>query len=209
MFGIFVPGAARGFEGEDPAAFNFYWYERAQEIARRRGLSDVFERQLMQESGFANDVIMGQRVSWAGAQGIAQIMRSYHPYVEPLDPEAALDYASRHMLDLLLRFEGSKSKALASYNAGAGTVEWAIGPGGDQWLALMPLETQEYVAIIMRPDEPDRMAQWPKLRQTWLHGAEWIERPVQLEPTESRKLVDARKAAAEAAAVAAAIPPSS
>jgi hypothetical protein len=122
---------------------------------------------MKQESGFYDNVITGQRVSSAGAEGIAQIMRKYHLGVDPLDPEAALLYAARHMQELLLKFDGNIRKALAAYNAGAIRVDTGIAVRGDDWLSLMPEETHVYLARIMRPDEPDQLAHWDALKRWW------------------------------------------
>jgi hypothetical protein len=122
---------------------------------------------MKQESGFRDDVITGQRVSSAGAEGIAQIMRKYHPDVDPLDPEAALTYAARHMQRLLLKYDGNVRKALAAYNKGAIRVDEAIAQKGDDWLSSMPDETHVYLARIIRPDEPDTVPHWDALNRWW------------------------------------------
>jgi hypothetical protein len=151
---------------------NWYWQSRARDIAHRYGLGDYFVRQMMQESGFNDDVILGQRVSSAGAEGIAQIMRAYHPKVDPLNPENALSYAAQHMADLLIRYDGSISKALGAYNAGAGTVDEAIATEGDGWLGWMPEESQHYIAVIMQPGDPDKLPRWDEIKAWWLLGTE-------------------------------------
>ena len=153
-------------------AVNPYWFERTRAIAKQYWLGDYFVRQVMQESSFNNDVIYGERASWAGASGIAQIMPEYHPSVNPLDPEAALNYAARHMLDLLLRYDGDAKKALAAYNAGAGTVDEAMAVEGENWLGWMPLETQEYISKIILPGEPQRLPRWDALKEWWAEAAE-------------------------------------
>ncbi len=169
--GPLLPASASGLDGLLPGG-NAYWYERANAIAARYNLGSVFVRQMNQESGFADEVIYGRQVSWAGAEGIAQIMRSYHPGVDPLDPEAALDYAARHMLDLLTYFNGDITKALAAYDAGAGAVLDSQAQGGENWLALLPPETQQYVAAIMLPGEPHILTNWAALKQWWERTSE-------------------------------------
>jgi hypothetical protein len=157
------------------ASVNRYWYSRAEKIAEVYGLGDVFVRQMMQESGFTDDVIYGQTVSWAGAQGIAQIMVMHHPTVNPLNPEEALRYAARHMLDLLVRYNGSVPKALSAYNAGAGTVDWAVQQGGEQrWREFLPEETKHYLDVITRPGESDTIRGWPQLGRWWSARSEVI-----------------------------------
>jgi Transglycosylase SLT domain len=171
-----------------PVGINSHWFQRARLIEIRYKLGGVFVRQIMQESRFADDVIYGQRTSWAGAEGIAQIMREYHPWVDPLKPEAALDYAARHMLDLLLRFDGDVVKALAAYNAGAGTVEWAVEFAGGDWFAWMPWETQEYISAIMLPGEQAFFANWEHVKRWWSRASERIERPLQLRLLQGRTI---------------------
>jgi hypothetical protein len=163
---LLAPVAARA-ESELEPTVNRYWYTRAHKIADFYGLGDVFVRQMMQESGFADDVIYGQRVSWAGAQGIAQIMAEVHPTVNPLKPEEALRYAARHMLDLLVRYNGSLSRALAAYNAGAGNVDWAVQQGGERWQEFLPDETRHYLAVILEGQGFDTIAGWPELGRWW------------------------------------------
>jgi hypothetical protein len=167
------PADAEEIPPEAPAtpAMNPYWFERTRAIAKQYWLGDYFVRQIMQESSFANDVIYGERYSWAGAAGIAQIMPDYHPGVNPLDPEAALNYAARHMHTLLLRYDGNVPKALAAYNAGAGTVDEAIATEGENWLSWMPLESQEYVAKIIFRGEPEILPMWGQLKQWWFEAA--------------------------------------
>lgn len=43
---------------------------------------------------------------------------------------------------------GDQQKALAAYNAGPGALKKAIADGGDNWLSMLPTETQAYVGDI-------------------------------------------------------------
>jgi Transglycosylase SLT domain len=202
-------GAADSYVPLPPGA-NAYWHARAKEVGEKYFLGDLFVRQMMQESGFQDDVIFGQRVSWAGAEGIAQIMREHHPWVDPLKPQKALDYAARHMLNLLLRFDGDAVKALAAYNAGAGTVEWAVQFGGNDWFAWVPWETQEYTTAIMFPGEQGLLPNWGQVRVWWSRAAERIERPLQLRLLQGRTIAVGAlpdPAPPADAAVAEAVPP--
>lgn len=107
---------------------------------------DTFQRQIQQESGFNPNA-----GSPAGAQGIAQFMpgTAASMGVNPYDPSSALPGAARLMASLSSQFGGDYAKALAAYNAGPGAVQAAQAQGGGNWLAYMPAETQNYVAIIM------------------------------------------------------------
>lgn len=102
---------------------------------------DLLARQAYQESRFRPDIIDGSTVSPAGAQGIMQIVPKWHPGVDPLDVNAAIDYAGNFLRSLYNQF-GSWSLALAAYNAGPGNVKKYGGvPPFD--------ETQNYVAQII------------------------------------------------------------
>ena len=119
------------------------WRLEARKAARRHGIDPrLFERQIDQESGFADDVISGRRNSSAGAQGIAQIVPRYHPGVNPLDPAAALDYAANWMSQLLGQYGGDWSRALAHYNGGGGAVQ-ALASGRPYG------ETKQYLSSIL------------------------------------------------------------
>ncbi|HTE61340.1 MAG TPA: lytic transglycosylase domain-containing protein [Solirubrobacteraceae bacterium] len=118
----------------------------ARRAARRHGVDPgVFERQIQQESGFADDVITGRRSSPAGAKGIAQIMpataRGWG--VDPLDPIAALNAAAKNMARYVKQY-GSYENALRAYNAGPGAIEASKGYA----------ETNNYVKTILGGKTP-------------------------------------------------------
>jgi hypothetical protein len=108
---------------------------------------NIFERQINAESAFDPNA-----VSKAGAVGIAQILPSWHPDVDPTDPFASLDYAARLMRGYINHF-GSWRLALVAYNAGPGR----LIPGNPNYLPLATLlsdsfgggETKRYVARIL------------------------------------------------------------
>jgi soluble lytic murein transglycosylase-like protein len=121
------------------------------EVARQAALDNqiepsVFIRQINQKSGFNPDV-----TGASGEIGIAQFMpetaRSLG--INAHDPVAALKGAARFMASYVHHFGGDYEKALAAYNAGAGTVESAIAQGGTNWKAYIPASTRRYVAIIL------------------------------------------------------------
>jgi soluble lytic murein transglycosylase-like protein len=120
-------------------------------IARQAAISvgippGYFVRQIYVESGFNP-----YAHSPAGAVGIAQFLPSTAAAmgVNPYDPVSALYGAARYMARLSNSFGGDYAKALAGYNAGSAAVNNAIATGGANWLAYMPLETQNYVRKIM------------------------------------------------------------
>ncbi len=92
-------------------------------------------------------------VSWAGAQGLGQLMPSTALDLgvdDPLDPESNLD-GSAHYLSLQLRRFGDVRTALAAYHAGperAATRRW-------------PVVTRQYVARVMRFEREYRRRQLP------------------------------------------------
>ena len=109
-------------------------------------------------------------VSPKGAVGVAQVMPTTGPEAAklaglPWDEKrfrADADYNRRlgqaYFAKQLQTFGGSVPKALAAYNAGPGAVQKAVkaakenpalGEGGEDWLALLPRETQDYVAAIL------------------------------------------------------------
>jgi len=128
----------------DPAVLRAY----ARSAAVANGIDpNIFERQINAESAFDPNA-----VSSAGAVGIAQILPSWHPNVDPTDPYASLDYAARLMRGYLNHF-GSYRLALVAYNAGPGR----LMPGNPSYLPLDTIlsdsfgggETKRYVARIL------------------------------------------------------------
>ena len=121
-------------------------YARA--AANRQGIdSNLFVRQINAESAFDP-----YAVSRAGAVGIAQIMPTMHPGVDPTDPYASLDYAARLMRGYINHY-GDWRRALIAYNAGPGRLE----PGNRYYLPQSTIlsnafaggETMRYVAKIL------------------------------------------------------------
>jgi soluble lytic murein transglycosylase-like protein len=120
---------------------------QAQKDATAVGLVPaVFIRQINQESGFDPNVIGAE-----GEIGIAQFMpataRSLG--INAHDPVASLSKAAHLMASYLKTFNGDYEKALAAYNAGAGTVQQAVAKDGTNWKQAIPLSTQQYIAVIL------------------------------------------------------------
>lgn len=87
-----------------------------------------------------------QAVSHRGAQGLMQLMPATAAELgvaDAFDPAANLDGGTRHLRDLLQRYSGDLSRALAAYNAGVASVERHGG------VPPFP-ETQRYVAAVLR-----------------------------------------------------------
>lgn len=128
----------------DPAVLRAY----ARSAAVANGIDpNIFERQINAESAFDPNAL-----SNAGAVGIAQILPSWHPNVDPTDPYASLDYAARLMRGYLNHFS-SYRLALVAYNAGPGR----LMPGHPSYVPLATIlsdsfgggETKRYVAKIL------------------------------------------------------------
>lgn len=108
------------------------------------------------ESAFDPDVISGKRKSSVGAMGIAQFMPATAREVlgseaAALNPSLAIPGAGRY-LATLRRGKKNWEQAVASYNAGGGTVNNALAKaakgGGDYKQYLPQQETRDYVAKI-------------------------------------------------------------
>lgn len=108
---------------------------------------NLLVRVAYQESRFRPDIISGQTVSIAGAQGIMQIVPRWHPDVDPLDTTDAIYYAGNYLKGLRNQF-GTWSKALAAYNWGPGNLKKAIDYYGENWITTAPKETKNYVSQI-------------------------------------------------------------
>jgi hypothetical protein len=99
-------------------------------------------------------------VSPAGAIGIMQVMPQTGPEAAmlaglPWDEEAFHNDAAYNELlgiaylsEQLRKYDGNVERALAAYNAGPGRVDAALSTHGDNWLAAVPAETQDYVARV-------------------------------------------------------------
>lgn len=108
--------------------------------------SSYFVRQINQESGFNPN-----SVSPAGAVGIAQFLPGTAAGlgVDPWNPAQALRGAARLMASYTKQYGGDYAKALAAYNGGPGTIQYALNACGANWLNCLPGETRNYIYIIM------------------------------------------------------------
>lgn len=93
-----------------------------------------------QESAFSTTA-----VSPKGAQGVMQLMPATaiaYGVTNPFDPAQNIDAGAHLMSDLLRKYNGDTSLALAAYNAGSGNVS--------KYGGIPPFpETQNYVARIL------------------------------------------------------------
>lgn len=123
----------------------------ARQIAAEQGVdANLVERLITQESGFNP-----KAVSNKGARGLAQLMPSTARAigVEDIDdPEQNLRGGITLLGDLLKRYNGDRTKAVAAYNAGPGAVDKAGGIPDFE-------ETQGYVKAILGKDNGGASAQ--------------------------------------------------
>jgi soluble lytic murein transglycosylase-like protein len=91
-------------------------------------------------------------VSKAGAMGIFQLMPGTARDLgvdDPFDAEQNIDGGTRYLSQLLSRYDGDYSKALAAYNWGMGHVDKSVTRYGDSWFQHLPGETSAYLDSIL------------------------------------------------------------
>lgn len=120
----------------------------AEQDASNAGISSTyFVRQINLESGFNPNA-----VSPSGAEGIAQFLPSTAAElgINPFNPIQALNAAAHVMAGYDANYGGNYAMALAAYNAGSGTVQYAVNTCGIQnWMNCLPAQTQNYIHVIM------------------------------------------------------------
>ncbi len=139
-------GGGGGYTGGIPIAPQNYYVGVAQQAAYGTGIpANLFVKQIYAESGFRPNAY-----SYAGAIGIAQFMPGTAASlgINPYNPVQSLWGAARLMSSYYHQY-GSYAMALAAYNAGPGTVNYALRGCGSNWTYCLPAETQNYIRIIM------------------------------------------------------------
>ena len=119
----------------------------AQQDASNAGISpDYFVRQINLESGFNPNAYSG-----SGAEGIAQFMPATARGlgINPWDPIQALRAAANLMASYSNKYGGNYAMALAAYNGGSGTVQYAVNACGSNWMNCLPGQTRNYIRVIM------------------------------------------------------------
>lgn len=116
--------------------------ELVTKASQSEGVKPDIIRQVMQrESAFKPCA-----VSVAGAQGLMQLMPAtagQFGVKDPFDPDQNVAAGTKFLKELLARYNGDLSLALAAYNSGPATVDKANG------IPKIP-ETQTYVAEILK-----------------------------------------------------------
>jgi Transglycosylase SLT domain len=119
----------------------------AQQDAMNAGISpDYFARQINLESGFNPNAY-----SPSGAEGIAQFMPATARGlgIDPWDPIQALNAAANMMASYNNKYGGNYAMALAAYNGGSGTVQYAVDSCGSNWMNCLPAQSRNYIRVIM------------------------------------------------------------
>jgi len=165
---VAVEPLARGPDGgSDPALWRYAWprafRSEVEAAAAGPGLDPALVYAVMrEESGFRPDA-----VSVVGARGLVQIMpdtglqlarRRGESGLDPAQlfvPARNLSLGAQYLAELLARFQGRTSAAVAAYNAGPAAVErWLREEGGlddDEWVEAIPYEqTRRYVKRVLR-----------------------------------------------------------
>jgi soluble lytic murein transglycosylase-like protein len=122
--------------------------------AERTGLPvDLLGRVFMTESGGRPDIVSGQTVSTAGAEGPMQVMpgtqRDPGFGVTPAKDGTAEEnfrVGSDYLAAMVKKYGGNVQHALMAYNWGPGNVDAWLKSGAD--LSKVPAETRKYVARI-------------------------------------------------------------
>ncbi len=119
--------------------------------------NDLHSRQLMAESAGKPGA-----VSPKGARGLMQLMPDTAREMEqkmglPLgstdtDPAANEAVGRAYMDQMLTRYDGDQTKALAAYNWGMGNVDKWIAAGSDP--SKLPKETRDYVSKVLQDNNP-------------------------------------------------------
>src|SRR5579863_1807608 len=120
----------------------------AQQDALNAGISpNYFVRQIDIESGFNPNAY-----SYAGAEGIAQFEPATAAGlgIDPWNPIQSLNAAAHLMASYDNNYGGNYAMALAAYNGGSGTVQYAVyACGSSGWMNCLPGETRHYIYEIM------------------------------------------------------------
>jgi soluble lytic murein transglycosylase-like protein len=142
-----TPAAAQGSSGSSQST---PYDALIAQAAQRYGLDPaVLHGLIQQESGFDPN-----SQSSAGASGLTQLMpgtASSMGVANPLNPAESIEGGARYLSQMMSKFGGNTTDALAAYNAGPGAVQ--------QYGGVPPYaETQSYVSKVLGYAESYRQA---------------------------------------------------
>lgn len=182
-----APDYLQGFQGDEKATRSYaeamagkkqdFIPTQVETFAMANGIdAGIAARQAKQESNFNPHA-----VSPAGAFGVMQLMPATaaevgnrHGWsVEDIkaNPTLQIKVGMEYMSDMLKKYKGNYSQALAAYNAGPGTVDRFLAGKGS-----LPEETQAYVHGIMHDRDP-AIADIPSAVKAIRDGGGMVQNP--------------------------------
>jgi hypothetical protein len=165
------------------------WAPQVQAEAAKKGLNaNILLAQIQQESGGNPDAV-GPQTRFGTAKGLTQFIdATAADYgVNVKDPNSAIKGQAAMMGDMLKKYGGDYSKALAAYNWGPGNLDGALQRWGNDWRNHLPSETSNYITSIM--NKSGSVSMNPSL-STATPGAEAA--PVAEVPVAQRAPVDSK-----------------
>jgi soluble lytic murein transglycosylase-like protein len=135
------PASGRNISVNEPVSFTSKFDSLINRASDKYNLpADLLKKVIQTESNFDPNV-----VSSAGAQGLMQLMPATAKWLgvtNPFDPAQNIEGGSKYLHNMLDKYNGDVTLALAAYNAGPGNV--------DKFGGVPPFEeTQNYIKKIL------------------------------------------------------------